>query len=456
MLLVVGVAWAATWEGDVPEDTSGSGGEAVLFYCDGPEYGVDPDDATTCTTDVPADFSMKWGISTALLKFRWRGDPGSGWWRELTIDRGSSNYYGPTTGDALFCVSGIGTGWATKYVPEASISGGYSNFSHPTATKTYSGDVNGYIFMIAPYTYSDPGADCAAADPGAPATGPATNPWISVDPSGTLEEGQAFDVILNAPDHDGEDVTCTLQTQAASDGTVASGTFEAFSAVTLDSGIYGAECSADDGVFDDTDPEIGSVRLNITVGAGLSEIIDGGCGAWYNIGCHLGAALVWAFVPDGDVLYEMWDDITEATEETWPLGPLVSSVALVGDILVDFGRGAEEPGYYLTSGLHCSNGSTSEACTLGICLGCDFSEGGAPWTDTIPLGPIDFPETRVLGMPEEGTSLESWAGNFRSMFSVLMIFGAARIVIALAVSIMGRGGNPGDQLQFNSKIWGGE
>jgi hypothetical protein len=313
VLAVVPVAMATDpYEGDIP--WTPDDGDPIGFSCEAPIYGTDPDDATECIDSVDEDqFDMDWGYSSiAYLGLRWRGNPSSGWWRELSINKGVTGQYGPSSGNALLCADIGGTAWATKYIGQSSSSGGWSAFDHPTGARTYTGELTGYIFMILNYTYSDPQADCAAADPGAPVTGPLSAPFLSTSPDGTLEELEEFDVVLTHPNHNGEGVTCTMQTQAEYTGTLSGDETVVFNDVdTLESGIYGVECSADDGLFDDTEPEVGSVRLNVTVGAGLEEIVDSGCGAWYNIACHVGKVLEWAFVPDDDVVEEILDTASE-------------------------------------------------------------------------------------------------------------------------------------------------
>ena len=460
VLLVVGIAWASIdpYSGDIPHGVDI--GEALPIVCEEPTYGSDPNDALECDelVDEDGNVDMQWGASTNTgLFWQWKGDPDSGFWLQLAVDRGTSAYYGPTSGNALLCAP-VGTGWQTRYIAERSVAGGFTAFEAYGGARLYeaSGQLSTYIFIIPDYTYSDPDTDCAAADPGAPAVGPSIAPTILVEPFPPIEEQQEFDVTLIAEDHDGEDVTCTMQTQTTAEGTVASGEFLAFDGLQLDSGIYGVQCCADDGAFDDTEPEIECIQRNVTIGAGLDEIIDSGCGAWYNIGCHFGAAIKWAFVPDGDVLYEMWDELVTETEVSWPLGPLVSAVAVVGDALVDFGRGADDAMYYSPSNLKCNNDSDSEACEMGLCISCSYSEydegGGSLWT-VIPLAGgsegdgMDFPETRILGAPEEDTALATWAIIISNMFRVLLVVAAARAVIGLASSIMGRH-PPGEQMSF--------
>ena len=285
---------------------------------------------------------------------------------------------------------------------------------------------------------------------------PSGAPTIEVD--GLLLPDMALDLWLDAPDHNGEDVTCTVQGDPSSPyaGTVASDVFDIWVQDSFpDNGIFAVECVADDGVFDDTDPEIGSVRRLLTVGSGLENVLGEDCGAWYNIACHFGTALTWAFVPDADVLYEMWDDLTEATETGWPVGPLTSSVSLLGDIMRDFGYGVKDPGHYRVSAQKCANDWESEDCEHGILLGGNVSSGGDPLWGPIPFaggsegGGLDFPETRVLGAPEVGTAFATWANLIRNILRIVLVAGVARLVIALAGWIMGR--NPPGQMSMNFK-----
>jgi len=175
------VALAVTAPGIIPVN-----GDAVYFTCDEPEFGVDTDDMLPCDDAGGLVFDMDHGPSTnARLVYRWRGDPASGWWLELNTDRGASNNYGDGTGspdDYLLCAtltSHTWTSWASNFVPYA-VAGGYDNWSHNAGARNLedTGTIEGYAFFIGEYTYDDPQADCAAADPGAPQTGidgPPTN-----------------------------------------------------------------------------------------------------------------------------------------------------------------------------------------------------------------------------------------------------------------------------------------
>jgi hypothetical protein len=228
-------------------------------------------------------------------------------------------------------------------------------------------------------------------------------------------------------------------------------------------GVYSITCTGDD---------FSQLTNQVTVGSGLDEIVpEGDCG-WFlnplNIGCYMKKALVWAFIPDGDALYEMWDQAETATETAWPLGPLVSAVGVVGDVMVDFGRGAENPGYYGLESQQChplGEAQPSEACEYGIMLGQAFSDdgtysggvgGATPLFGEIDLASddvmgglgeaISFPATRLFGESDDET-MGAWAGRIRGFFRILMLAAAVRLVIGIASWAMGRH-PPGEQLQF--------
>jgi hypothetical protein len=139
------------------------------------------------------------------------------------------------------------------------------------------------------------------------------NPTIEVE--GVFDVDRELRISLASAWHDGEDVTCTIQGSLVEsyEGTITSGEFLLDAIYVFEfNGVYGIECLADDGVFDGTDPEIGAVRRLITIGTGLGDVVDNGCGSWTNIACHIGQVLYWAFVPEDDVIAGFVDTASEA------------------------------------------------------------------------------------------------------------------------------------------------
>jgi hypothetical protein len=123
---------------------------------------------------------------------------------------------------------------------------------------------------------------------------------------------------LDAPDHDGEDVTCWVQGASPSTGTVASGEFT-FTWTPSGFGEWLVFCEPDDGAFDGTDDGTGSevdfVAIQYTIGFSIGDAVsgdeEGGCGLTLNVGCYFKAALRWAFVPSEDVVSSFLETASE-------------------------------------------------------------------------------------------------------------------------------------------------
>lgn len=256
-------------------------------------------------------------------------------------------------------------------------------------------------------------AVCAAADPGSPPVGPSDPPTIVA--SGVLEPGEPIDIDLIAADHDGEDVTCVIQASTANPytGTVASGEFPIVSAYEfLNNGIYNVACEADDGVFDDTDPEVGSVRILLRIGSGVDDVLGGcefdpdiggvitglsdfenclleyagACGAWYNIACHFGAALRWAFVPDPAVI----DALYEQASDEFPFSVGFEFFEVLGVIEEAMEVSADDPGISITVEVN------GEPVVVGFNFPCVYEVG------------VDTPCSPGSIMSADGESAGSW------------------------------------------------
>jgi hypothetical protein len=343
---------------------------------------------------------------------------------------GGESLYGPTStgsiGDAYYFVVDDPV---TNYATEWAVGGGDGSGSNLIAV-------------------------CQSADPGSP--GPLFVDAPTIEVEGVLEPLQDLNIFLLGPDHEGELVTCTIQGSLSNPYEGEIGTPDADMYV-LDAtyqfavnGLFNIECIADDGLFDDTVDDIEAVRVVVKIGTGVDDILSSSCGAWYNIGCHIGQVLVWAFVPDSEVLFEAWDDLNETLGEGYPVGPFVSAVAFVADILTDLGRGITNPGYYGTESQSCDPPyGSSEACQLGLSIGHGWSEGGVTVLPTIEIGKdsegaaILLPEFRLLGEIDDD-AVEYWAGFTRSVIRILMYAALATFLIRLMTSYM----KVGEQLEF--------
>lgn len=192
-------------------------------------------------------------------------------------------------------------------------------------------------------------------------SGPAGEGTLSVVTTGVIEEGTEVDFLLEGA-YDGEDVTCTGQ--AAPTGSPATGTIGdpddpeefTFSMTWADSGVYAVECVWDGHGGDD------DARAIVTVGAGLADVIDDGCncGAWWNVACHTGCVLRWAFVPSDDTVSTFAD--TVSTAFPFSLGAdLLDTV----DSLGDFEGASVRPGVELPAYVPGLNDPTATFTILG-------------------------------------------------------------------------------------------
>lgn len=307
---------------------------AALFECDEPTSGSG--DFEVCTPEL--DLSD----GTAEMGLVWYNNfGGTSGYRLSVRNLGVSSGSWGATAPYLFCAS-TASGWHTFFKGSSSNPSAGSG-SLLDAPSSQTGSTSGYIFAVDDPETNYSGewptlADvCSAADPGEPAGAPSDTP--TVEATGVLLPGEDVRLFLDAPDHDGEEVTCVIQGSASNpyEGTVGSGEFELAAAYVFEvDGIYAVACEADDGVFDDTSPEVGEVRKLVTIGSGLDDVLGGcefdpegvggvlaglndyenclleqggACGAWYNIACHLGTALRWAFVPSGAVFTHFVDEV---------------------------------------------------------------------------------------------------------------------------------------------------
>lgn len=426
-LIVRAVPAEAATAGDVPEYTDDPGAVSVL--CDDP---ITEGSYTECDEAVES-IVIDASNGTATMRLIWYRTSGVNRLAFRNIGASSGTW---NTGEILWCAYNDPGGWQFYYrSASGSVNANTTTAvaSNSSSWEPTSGSAAAYVFTVANPDGTFPtewaiGLEsvCAAADPGAPPTGPATTPVLST--SGDLLPDVEVTILLAAPDHDGEDVTCYRQGIAGSAtgtvGTPTAGEFT-FTATWTDNGIYAVWCEADDGAFDDTDDglgnEVGEVRLLVTIGSGLDEVIDDSCGSWMNIGCHIGAALRWAFVPDDDVVGTFMAEV----ETAFPFS-LAADLLDALDVLTTWEETGITPGIVLPAYVPGINDPTA---TLTITAPASMTAGAGGDTCTYDPGDLgaspDCEDGWAFGGDGGVQELWGYRTTIRSIATVVLYLGFA-------------------------------
>lgn len=469
VLALVGV-WVLAWglEGalalpaGVPD--AGNDEEGALLVCPVQEYPWDAPTDAICEHEYVDFCSVDTdGTADVCLIGRFQASPGLQipfWYASAGGTFGSSqpwavcvymngHYFVQWRTSGLWNPSTYDTSGFQGVVPNAGWSEGGSGyiFGEDDPTNGEFGDLFDAMWNLP--TDANIQAYCGALDSGSE---PPPEPTLIVFlPVGRIEEQDIVTMLLSnvAP---GTEVSCNAQgptvgEQPVPGETDAQGTFD-WEIQWPESGTYGVQCTWE-GVGEDEGP-----RVLVTVGSGVGDLSEWevfpesgcSCGAWYNIFCHVGCALKWAFVPNGAVLYEMWDGLVEEGSTNVPLGPVVAGLDFVGEAVADLGRGMEDPRHY-AAGTGCP--TTAEVCEYGIMIGEEWSGSGEYGAETglalwgvIPLaggeegGGLNLPSFRIMGEPEPGSALATWAIVIKGLLSGVLVAGVVVGVVRVVAWAM--------------------
>lgn len=182
----------------------------------------------------------------------------------------------------------------------------------------------------------------------------------------------------------------------------------------------------------------GATSMVLTVGGEGAEGPEGAedCGGWFNIVCHMKAALTAVFIPPADTLSAQWDGLADAAEGHWPLGPVLWGTQTLGTMYGAF-----------TSG--CGHGTICEGSSQGLAT--DYGECSGDWGPTLQFdgeatqtGDDDV-KVRVPIVPCEATDGETGLGPVRNATlwgsRVVMVVGFVMMLLRLVGVRIGRGGD---------------